>query len=335
LIECGHWHSGMYVNALKQMEDVNIVAFSDRDALKARAAAARVGAKAYASHRELLDKEQPDFVFAFGRHCDMTDIARDLVEAGVAFCMEKPMGIEWRRLAEVAKLVEEKEIFTALPVITRGEAPIARLAGIRDEGKLGDVRHFYFRLFGGPPARYVKWGVPWMLRKAEAGGGPLFNFGPHGIDLFLYLSGDPVRSVSASMDNRIYGNEVEDFASVTMTTASGAVGVVEVSYLLPKGYERFVSINTTTLSYSTLNWENRTIMLRDGGSIEIEEAPEFGYEGFVRDTIAAFREGREPIADIRDMCRILPIMNAAVESAESGRRVDVPLDACGQGESRP
>ena len=41
----------------------------------------------------MLLKERPDFVFALGKHCDMAGTAQFLLEEGISFAMEKPMGL--------------------------------------------------------------------------------------------------------------------------------------------------------------------------------------------------------------------------------------------------
>ena len=45
-----------------------------------------------ADYRQMIEATKPEFVIAFGRHCDMPEIFRFLVGAGVPFVMEKPWG---------------------------------------------------------------------------------------------------------------------------------------------------------------------------------------------------------------------------------------------------
>jgi hypothetical protein len=55
---------------------------------------------------------------------------------------------------------------------------------------LAPLSHLYVRINRPGPARYQAWNCGWMLDPAEAGGGCLRNLGPHGLDMFLHLTGE-------------------------------------------------------------------------------------------------------------------------------------------------
>jgi len=180
--------------------------------------------------------------------------------------------------------------------------------------------HYYFRLFGGPPHRYRAWHVDWMLDPQRAGAGPLYNFGPHGIDIFLYLFQEPIVSVSAMATHRLYSEAIEDLASVSFQTQGGTVGVVEVSYTHPDSYERYFSVTTTTLHVGG-NIEGDAIRFRDGQITEIPPTitATQAYEVFTADTLRRFAEGQPPKASIHDMWPTLRVLNAASESIRTKR----------------
>ena len=67
-----------------------------------------------------------------------------------------------------------------------------------------------------------------MLDAAEAGGGDLRNLGPHGLDMFLYLTGEEAQVIGAQLSRRAHDRPVEDYASVMLCSASGILGTVEV-----------------------------------------------------------------------------------------------------------
>ena len=60
-----------------------------------------------------------------------------------------------------------------------------------------------------------------MLDPAEAGGGCLRNLGPHGLDMFLYLTGEEAQVTGAQLSRRAHERPVEDYASVMLRSASG------------------------------------------------------------------------------------------------------------------
>jgi len=323
VVEIGHWHAGGYIGGLRELGE-EIVAVSDRDPEKARRRADELGCAAYCDAIELIDRERPDFVFAHGIHCEMTGIAAALVERDVPFVMEKPMGVDWRELSRVADEAERKGLFVGVDLVVRLYRATRELVRLRDAGELGRMTSYTNRLLGGEPQRYHAWNVPWVLDPRQAGGGPLFNFAPHIIDLLLYLSGQEARSVFCRSSRVLHGLEVEDYASVSIELSDGAVGTIQVGYVCPdSGYDHFFSVCTDKLFYSATSYESGTIQFRDGRELDIARDDALPKLNYVAETLRRFRAGESPVASIRDMCRILRVINAAVESAETGAAVSL------------
>ena len=73
-----------------------------------------------------------------------------------------------------------------------------------------------------------------MLDPAEAGGGCLRNLGPHGLDMFLHLTGEEAQVTGAQLSRRAHERPVEDYPSVMLRSASGILGTVEVGNGFPR-----------------------------------------------------------------------------------------------------
>jgi predicted dehydrogenase len=69
----------------------------------------------------------------------------------------------------------------------------------------------------------------WLLRKDVAGGGPMFDFGCHRIEVLIDILG-PITSVKAMTANVVFDREVEDTASALFRFERGACGVLSVSH---------------------------------------------------------------------------------------------------------
>jgi len=145
----------------------------------------------------MLATTRPDFVVALGRHRQMAGIAHDLLDQGYPFLMEKPMGINASEVEALAAKAARLDAFVAVPLAQR-YAPFAKCAReLLDAGRFGPLSHIYVRINRPGPARYQAWDCPWMLNPAEAGGGCLRNLGSHGLDMFLYLTGEPAEVTGA------------------------------------------------------------------------------------------------------------------------------------------
>jgi hypothetical protein len=59
------------------------------------------------------------FVVALGRHCDLPETFRSLVDAGTPFPMEKPWGTDLDTVADLARLAAEKGAWVTVPFMLR------------------------------------------------------------------------------------------------------------------------------------------------------------------------------------------------------------------------
>jgi len=122
-IGVGHWHSlfdAAYLKALVRMPEARLVAIQDRDSTLATQRAAELGnPPTFADHHEMLEKIRPDFVIVLGRHCDMAEVAHDLLDAGYPFLVEKPAGIDASEVKAVAEKAGAKRAFAAVPLFQR------------------------------------------------------------------------------------------------------------------------------------------------------------------------------------------------------------------------
>ncbi len=321
IVGASHWHVGIYyLPALQGIEEVQIVGIADPNEAALERVAKDLQCPRFTDFRRMLDEVEVDLVFAHAPHAQMTQVAAELVSRHLPFHMEKPMGIDWRELAPVATKAQTEGIFTSVALVSRHYPSVQRLRQLKEEGRLGQPVHYYYRLFAGAPLRYPEWDCAWMLDPDQAGGGPLFNFGPHVIDLFLYLAED-IREIRCLQSHAVYHAAIEDLTSLVMVGESGAVGVGDVSYTMPEGYERYFSLTTTALHYGG-DFDKGTIFTREGENIPVEGVGAEGiYELYTREVIRRFQAKEPAIADICDMLKTLRVMNAAQESARSGRSV--------------
>jgi predicted dehydrogenase len=327
ILGASHWHVPlMYLPALQEC-GAEIVALHDPDPQAVERVAAHLSCPRYTDHRALIAAEKPDLVFAHAPHAHMTELAADLVALGQPFHMEKPMGVDWRALDAVAVKARTEGIWTSVALVSRFFGVSEALQSLRTQGRLGRVVYYTYRLFGGAPHRYPEWGVPWMLEPALAGAGPLWNFGPHVIDLFLQFTGEQVVEVECHTSHAVHNLKIEDLAVILLRTPSGATGIGEVSYTMPDGYERYLSLVTDTLHCGVSDLSRGEVLLRDGSRVAFSgNGPDEVYPAYVRDTLDRFSKGVPARATIQDMVPTLRIMDAARSSAWRGGPVKLPID---------
>jgi predicted dehydrogenase len=314
-IGVSHWHSlydSAYLRHLAAMSDVEIVGLHDPDAAIAAHRAAALGhPPTFSDYREMLARTRPDFVIALGRHADMAAVADYLLDQRRPFLMEKPMGVNAGEVGRLAEKATATNAFVAVPLIQRYQPFTARARQLLADGKLGPVSHVYFRLNRPTSARYPAWGASWMLDPAATGGGCLRNLGPHGFDLFVFLTGEDVTVTGAQLSGRALRQRVEDYASVLVRSASGILGTIEVGNTLPRpgtdgewkiaGRDALLVQRDDTLRLTTSAGDETTpAALREPLALTA-----------LRDALDAWRRGAPPPISVHDCWRAVTLVDQA------------------------
>jgi predicted dehydrogenase len=314
-IEVGHWHSlfdAAYLRHLVKMPDVTLVAVQDSDGALARKRAAEVGnPQVFTDYVRMLEETKPDFVMALGRHRQMARIAHDLLDRRVPFLMEKPMGISADEVQSVADKAARLGVYAAVPLSQRYQPFAIRARELLAAGRFGPLSHIYVRVNRPGPARYPAWDSGWMLDPAEAGGGCLRNLGPHGLDIFLHLTGEDARVTGAQISYRAHGQRVEDYASVLLRSSSGVLGTVEVGNGFPRvgtdgewkiaGRDAILTVKDNVMKLATAEGDEVT----PGTEIE---AP---YYTTIRDALDCWQRGAPPPVGVADCARAVRLIDQA------------------------
>ena len=321
MIEVSHWHATMHLRSLC-LAGAAIAGVSDRQPGVAARFAAEIGCPAYVDHREMLAVVGPDFALVLGRHVDMPAMARDVIEAGIPCAIEKPAGVSSEQLAPLVNLARQRRALVAVPFTNRYSELWAWLARLEGAGRADPRAHAHFRIVNGPPDRYERDGVSWMLDPAMSGGGAMRNLGIHAVDAFLqYAAGQEVTVLGAAVSYRVYGREVEEMATALLRSESGVIGTVEAGYTYAAmsggDFEWRVAAGNCylvdrgpTLEVATLDDDRRV-------SVEIPDQ-HARYDRFAGDTMARLQAGQHPVATLEDcyraMCVVDEIYRAAAET---------------------
>ena len=318
-IGVSHWHAlndAAYLRHLVAMPDVELVAIHDADAdLVAKRAAEVGGPPTFTDHWTMLATTRPDFVVALGRHRQMAAFAHDLLDQGYPFLMEKPMGINAPEVEAVAAKAALLGAFVAVPLAQRYGAFARHARELLAAGRFGPLSHIYVRINRPTPPRYAAWDCPWMLDPAEAGGGCLRNLGPHGLDMFLHLTGEEAQVTGAQLSRRAHECAVEDYASVLLRSASGILGTVEVGNGFPRdgtdGEWKIAGRN------AILTMKNGVLKLATAAGDETLPGADITAPYFtaVRDALDHWRRGEAPPISVHDCTRAVRLIDQAYESA--------------------
>lgn len=221
-----HWHVPLYADRIAAQHDV--VGLADSDPARVRHLTRLWDAPLHSSWEELLAAHgDAQLAYVFAPHDEMREVCLALVAARIPLVVEKPAGVSLQELRDIREAAESAGVPIAVPLVQRGGPTDRWLA------KAGRSLYESTQFIAGPPDRYLVNGSPWMVDPERAGGGCMINLAPHFVDLFLRSTGTDNATVAAALSSTLHHRSIEDYASLTLTTADGCVGTIEVGYAFP------------------------------------------------------------------------------------------------------
>jgi predicted dehydrogenase len=304
-------------------------------------AADKFGVASYGSLAELFADDEPDGVILATPNQLHVDGGLECVAAGVPVLVEKPIG---DTVEGGTRLVEAAEA-TGVPLLTghhRNHSPImAKAREVVRSGALGSIVAVVGTALFYKPDDYFDVGGGW---RREPGGGPILLNLIHEVNNLQSLVGDVVR-VQATTSNATRGFPVEDTAAMVFTFDNGALGTFLLSDTAasPRSWEQTSQENATYASYpdedcyhvagSRGSLSIPTMRLStypgtrswwepfDTVTVEVERSDPLANQ--IEHFAAVIRGEEEPVCSGRDGLKTLRVVDAVVESARTGRPVEL------------
>ncbi len=142
------------------------------------------------------------------------------------FC-EKPFVLDVKDGERLVALAERGQLVTQVGYHNRFIGAFQEAARIVASGGLGRVHHVRVEAYG-PVVLRAK-GSTWRGVKAE-GGGALYDYACHAIDLTNFVVGEVPRSVDGVVRHSIFSRDVDDEVYCTLRYAGGASGQLCVNW---------------------------------------------------------------------------------------------------------
>ena len=168
-------------------------------------------------------------------------------------------------------------------------------------------------------------GTNWRLDPDIGGGGHLFSVGTHVVESVLWMTGLTPATVSADMTFYDDDERIDQQSSLTVRFENGATASFADTAVVPATREHIhVWDDEGAVYLDGENWERRTLTLLDEEGEE--HVPDLDYDGAptkFEALVEAIETGTEPPATAEDALRVTALLEAAYESARTGRRVAV------------
>jgi len=308
---------------LSKMRGAELVALCDNDRPKARALADRFDVPdVFTDIEDLLEFDELDaVVVATPNHLHEPHVVEALAAKVHVLC-ERPLSLTARGVERILAAANraDRKVFVANNHRFRSDVQaLDRFLRGGELGKLTGVRAGVYQ----PRIRHEGW----RARRAEAGGGVLFDQGLPMVDLALWLADfpAPVR-VWAHMD-RPRGTAVEESALVTLECASGVAFTFDISWAYV-GYEERWWFETLSSRGSARLAPLRVVKelngkptdVSPGGAAARENSFNQSYRAELAHFLSVLRD-ETPYEAPSDQVVLHKVIEAAYRSADEGKEV--------------
>jgi predicted dehydrogenase len=217
------YFSHFQYEAWSRIPEVEIVAFSNRDAARAKEITAKFGiAKCYADYRAMFDAERPDFVDIITPPPSHREICAEAARRGIHIICQKPLGPSVAVAKEIVANAAAADVRFMVHENFRFQPWHREIKRQLDAGAVGQLFSLNFRTRMGDG-----WGEnAYIPRQPYFRDYPrllVYETGVHFIDTFRYLAGDIAR-VTAWLRRLNPVIQGEDCGLLVFEFASGALG---------------------------------------------------------------------------------------------------------------
>jgi predicted dehydrogenase len=295
LIGCGDIAAKRVAAALGQSRGSALVAVARSRSELAAGFAERHGAKRWhADWRELLRDDEVDAVYVATPVRLHADQAVAAAESGKHVLCEKPMALDVAGGERMIAAARGNGVRLGVAYYRHHYPLVARLRELLASGELGQpvlAQVQAFEPFDLPPDHPRAW----FLRRAEAGGGPMADFGCHRIEVLLDLMGPLTEAHGFPGNVRFRERDVEDTCVAHLRFRSGSVAVLSVTHAAHERRDTLEIFGTRGSAHARVLNEGALRVVTAAGVREERHPPHPNlHQPLVEDFVAAVREGREP-----------------------------------------
>jgi predicted dehydrogenase len=180
----------------------------------------------FSDYREMIEQTALDFVVISTPADSHAKIINAAIEGNLHIFTEKPFTLTATQSDETLSLLNGKRLVNQVGYVNRFNEVFMQVKEIINLGITGDIKNFCSEMYGATVLKDSK--TTWRSKRKK-GGGCMYEFASHCIDLGIYLNGMP-DTVTGSVMQSIYSSEVEDFVSSTFIYADGRAGKIIVNW---------------------------------------------------------------------------------------------------------
>ncbi|MDX5501417.1 MAG: Gfo/Idh/MocA family oxidoreductase [Rhodobacterales bacterium] len=185
-----------------------------------------IPAKLHRDYDRMLAEEQLDAVLISTPSRLHGGMVRAALDRGIHVFCEKPFCLDWRESEALADLAESKGLVGQVGYHYRHVGAFREMKRIVDAGALGRITHVLAEAYGPVVLRAKR--QTWRSRKSE-GGGCLYDYAAHPLNLLNWLFGTPQRVAGSVLDS-VFSDEIDDEVFSTLSFPGGPTAQLSVNW---------------------------------------------------------------------------------------------------------
>jgi predicted dehydrogenase len=184
------------------------------------------GVPTYSDYDAMLRELDLDAVLIATPSRTHASMVRKALERGLHVFCEKPFTLTVTDAEELTALAREKGLVTQVGYHNRFVGAFAEIKKLLDAGAIGKITHVLGEAYG--PVVLKPKGGTWRSKKDE-GGGALYDYAAHPLNLLNWYLGEPV-GVGGTVLNSIFSREIDDEVHGTLFYDDGVSARISVNW---------------------------------------------------------------------------------------------------------
>ncbi|GAB94032.1 putative dehydrogenase [Kineosphaera limosa] len=188
--------------------------------------AGRTDVATFTDYERMLDEARPDAVVIATPSFLHADMVRAALSRDIHVFCEKPLFLDTADGVELTAVAAERRLVTQVGYHNRFVGTFAEAKRLLELGAIGTVTKALAEAYGPVVTKPTKGG--WRDQRA-AGGGCLYDYAAHPVDLLTWYFGPVVRASGSRLDG-VFSTQVDDTVSSTLEFGSGTSAQLSVNW---------------------------------------------------------------------------------------------------------
>lgn len=325
-----------HLSIARALENVDIAGVVDATDYLLDILGKYTGVRTFDDAEKMFNAVQPDAVVIATPTSSHAKLVRAALDRGIHVFCEKPLTLSAAESKELSKLARERGLIAQVGYHNRFIATFQEVKRLVDLGAIGRVTHVLAEAYG--PVVLKPKGSTWRSKRAT-GGGCLYDYAAHPLDLVHWFVGAP-STVRGTILNSIFSSDTDDEVYSTLVYDDGLSVQLSVNWSDESYRKMSTSVTLSgTMGRITADRQELRVYLREGATIP--EGYRTGwnvlYTTDLTEQVSFYLRGEEYSAQLESFAEAVAAgetearQNGFPSAAETDRVIEMMLrDAAGE-----